>query len=507
MDAVILTDNSFNNTGISIHRGSGAHRIATVLRRNNYKVEVVDYCLRWTLEEYQQLFQKLINDNTIFLGIGTNLFLDNDQFNTVITWFKNQYPTVKIVVGGNQVLSRNIPCVDFYIDGYAEDAVLALVKHIKYNEPLMTRYFHKKKYINANVDFGKVDTSDLSIEYTDSDFLTKNETLGLETGRGCIFKCKFCTYPLLGKRKIDYLRDPRTISAELLRNYTKWGITNYYINEDTFNDSVEKLELIHKEIVKLPFKIQFTAYARLDLLYAKPESVKLLLEMGLTGIHFGIETFDQTAGKIIGKGLTGNKLKEIILWWKSQAPDVFTVCSMINGLPEDNSCYEEINEWFSTVNVHWYWQPLYITKPSATIHTSEFTRNYQQYNLELMSDREIKQELNNLAKLEVQYKLGQHPHSYKNYLSENFRSKVAAWYNTKTGTNYFKEAQRSIVLNSTTKNNKLNAWELFNYISLGYSLDEIKQWKSLPSEEILFQRNQQLIDDYKVKKLCYNYHI
>lgn len=513
---VILTDNTYNNLDITCHRGSGAHKIASHLRQHGYNIEVVDYCLSWTQPELEQLMSELVTDDTLFLGIGSNLFLDRSTFDDNIRWFKNRYPSVSVILGGNQTLTRSIPCVDYYVEGYAENAMLHLLDYLRgkinHNE-IRWSTASDKNLIDATSDYGPVDTTDLTIKYLPSDFLRPEQTLGLETARGCIFKCKFCTYPLIGKNKLDYIRDPDTIVRELQDNYDQWGITNYLINEDTFNDSIEKLELLERAITSLPFKINFTAYARLDLILAKPQSVELLRNMGLQGIHFGVETFNKDAGRLIGKGLSGQRLKDGLVWWKEQMPDVATVCSMIVGIPGDTSDYHAENTWFATSGVDfWYWQPLYITKEDQTIHTSEFSRDYDKYGLEIMSAAEVSAEVRNLWRLQYQYKNKSHPFTYRPFIDENFRSKVGYWKDTTARQNYFTALKTSCELNQTAVDRRVSAWTMFDYVSLGYSINEIRTWgyghskyAPAPPMDEMKQRADERINEYKFKKLTYDY--
>jgi len=507
---VILTDNTFNNLDITCHRGAGAHKIATHLRQHGYNIEVVDYCLSWTDLELDQLLSKLITSDTLFLGIGSNLFLDRSKFDDTVRRIKASYPNLPIILGGNQTLTRSIPCVDYYIEGYAENAILHLLDYIrgKIQRTAIRWSPAADNLIDAISDYGPVDTNDLSINYLPSDFLRPEQTLGLETARGCIFKCKFCTYPLIGKSKLDYIRSPATIVRELQENYDKWGITNYLINEDTFNDSIEKLETLERAITSLPFKINFTAYGRLDLIQAKPHSAELLRNMGLQGIHFGIETFNKDAGRIVGKGFSGQRVKDAILWWKEQMPTVTTNCSMIVGLPGDTSDYHAENQWFADSGVeYWYWQPLYVTKQEQSLHTSEFSKEYTKYGLDLMTDAEVAAEVRKLWKLEYMYKKQQHPYTYRPFIDENFRSKVGYWKDTVSGQNYFTALKTSCELNQSVTNQKISAWTQFDYVSLGYDLSNVKTWgnNSAPPLLEMKTRADERINEYKLSKLTYDY--
>ena len=60
--------------------------------------------------------------------------------------------------------------------------------------------------------------------------------LPLEVARGCIFKCNFCSFPLNGKGKGEAIRDFSYIRDELIENYELYGIEDYWLTDDTFND-------------------------------------------------------------------------------------------------------------------------------------------------------------------------------------------------------------------------------------------------------------------------------
>lgn len=506
---VILTDNTYNNNNRTVNRASGAHRIAHHLRQHGYNIEIIDYCLRWNQAEIFKILDILITSGTLFLGIGSNLFLDRDEFNDTIIQIKQRYPSISIVLGGTNLLARNIPCIDYYVEGYAENSMLELLAVLSGNKPESALKFSDfatdRKFIDSNKDYPVHQTSDLSIRYLDSDFITPDQTLGIETARGCIFKCSFCTYPLIGKKQVDYVRDVDNIVNEIQTNYDQWGTTRYVINEDTFNDSIEKLELLEKGISKLPFRLEFVTYARLDLILAKKRSAELLRSMGLKGVHFGIDTFNSQAGKIIGKGVTGTKLKEGLLWWTETMPEVSTFCSIIVGLPEDNDDLFEHNKWFMNTNVQsWTWVPLYITDLNKTIHSSEFSKNYKNYGLDYMSDSEIRQYLNKEEDSNFYSK------NYQTYANKSLRQKMIFWKNLKTGMNYFTAVDLAQKLNDQATSRRVPPWLAFDWTSLGYSLDEMRNWgwhdviPHVPESEI-DQKVEHHISSYKTSKINFNY--
>jgi radical SAM superfamily enzyme YgiQ (UPF0313 family) len=171
----------------------------------------------------------------------------------------------------------------------------------------------------------------------------------MEIARGCIFTCAFCSYPLNGRKKMDYLKNPKILREQFIENYERFGTTDYFFLDDTFNDSIEKLEILHKEVFqKLPFKIKFGAYMRIDLINAHRESVKMLKEMGVASAMFGIESLNYEANKSVGKGITLDKVLEIgNILLEEWGDDVLVESQYIIGLPNDGE--KEIKEWLDVV--------------------------------------------------------------------------------------------------------------------------------------------------------------
>jgi len=296
---IIITENAFMESDVGVVRGTGAHRIATHLREHGYCIEVVDFCLRWPTEQLLTLCERLIGSDTIFLGVGSNLFTIDSRLSDFLSQFRQRWPRVKLILGGNNLLSQDVANFDYLVEGYAEQAMPALLNWLQGRTdqaPVFSDISPDVPLIDAVKHYGQYSTTDLSIKYLDSDFVSANESLSIETSRGCVFKCAFCTYPLIGKKKFDYMRDPATIVAELEENHSRWGTKLYIISEDTFNDRIEKLEILADAIDGLSFQPQFVTYARADLVFAQPRSMDLFKRIGVRGVHFGIETFTRSAG-------------------------------------------------------------------------------------------------------------------------------------------------------------------------------------------------------------------
>ena len=150
-------------------------------------------------------------------------------------------------------------------------------------------------------------------------------------------------------------------------------------SDDTYNDSSEKVEQLLKMYKTLPFELEFSAYARFDLMLSKPETIPMLMESGMRSVFFGIETFNHDSGKAIGKGMDPEKIKQGLVDLKKQYPELLISTGFIAGLPYDTeeSLKETVN-WLENSPVDSYsFQVLSLGK------NSEFGMNKEKYGYKL----------------------------------------------------------------------------------------------------------------------------
>lgn len=312
----------------------------------------------FTLAEIETICHKFISSDTLIVGFNTTFWQKNrtvilDRVKTIIACTRDLNSHTKIVFGGpnglDLTISNNLD-VDAVMLGYGEHNFVNYLTSLTSNKtvPFTSRTYNKTKIYEFVENSNVFNFCNSQIIYDQNDHLNYGEPVVIEVGRGCIFKCKFCGYPLTGKKKLDHIKDSDVLQEELIANYNNFGIDKYVISDDTFNDSGEKIKLLHSIFTKLPFRLYFSSYLRLDLLNAHREQIDLLMEMGLTGANFGVETFHERAAKTIGKGIV-NKVAKNLLYdlktkhWKN---DVKVQIGLIVGLPyETLESYRETENW------------------------------------------------------------------------------------------------------------------------------------------------------------------
>jgi len=426
-NVILFTDAPYPHHKI---RGYGVHRIASQIRANGYSCLVVDFSSALTFERYKEIIDNSVGPETLMIGFSTTWLpyrwpekpgeftnqipghhigeqhelsnLKEEQYdwrknNLVVKFGKNevdewlQYPKtinpkLKIVLGGAKAdFYMDLKNIDHVIFGIAETMTIDLLDRLsRKNLRIFSKFIdHDRKAHAPTWDFRESKT-----QYTDYDFIQPQETLNLEVGRGCRFKCAFCNFPLIGQKNVnDYLKYPTIIRDELLENYERWGTTKYFIVDDTFNDSTEKLEMLCKVMSDLPFKIKFWCYTRVDLLAAKPEQIELMKELGVAETFFGLETFNDKSSKTIGKGMPSSRRKDTLYKAKEiWGNRVWLEGGFMIGLPyETRQSWRETVDWLKTpdcpLDISTVY-PLNIVKKTDRnkwFPTSWFDENYEEF--------------------------------------------------------------------------------------------------------------------------------
>ena len=383
MDVILFTDCSayLPNGNLSLPmRMAGPFRLATELRLKNISCQIIDFLWSFTIDELDVVCKKFITPNTKIVGFSSTfwwhaLFINDTKERTIISYIidyvRTRYPNCKIVCGGANS--------GFLSDSFTFDQVFK-----GYGDSDFAKY--AQRLVSSATPINDSDTFDFRtsfIRYSDNDLINKNDTLTIEVSRGCIFKCKFCAYPLNGKKKLDYIKDMTVLRDEMIENYQNYNITNYIFNDDTFNDSTYKLTMLYDMFKTLPFKVRFSCYLRLDLLNRFPEQIQLLYDMGLRGAFFGVESFNDLSAKTIGKGISGKRAKELLAQlkidhWKNE---VLITAAFIIGLPyETLANVNDTMSWIRTSPVDSIGVgALSIVNDKRRTWLSEFELNHEKY--------------------------------------------------------------------------------------------------------------------------------
>lgn len=327
---------------------AGTYKIATEVRDHGYTCQVIDLFSYYSLDKLELIIRKFCTNETILVGFSCSIMekringkvlnfgRPDSEFIEVIKLMKSINPKLKVCVGGARVTIKSFwKGVDYIVLNKGDSAIIALLDHLVNETNLKTIKNIPVPVIDGNDYFYPQEHFAKSqIKYIKEDIIFHGEVLPVEISRGCIFKCAFCHFDLIGKKIGDWQKEEDILRDELLRNYELFGSTHFMFTDELINESLPKMRSIHKVLTSLPFQASYTSFARVDLIWRFPEMRELLLESGAISLAFGIETLHEEAGKKIGKALGAQRIKETLSYcndlWKGK---IITSSNFIVGLP------------------------------------------------------------------------------------------------------------------------------------------------------------------------------
>lgn len=371
-----------------VFRPLGPHQLATWLRNHGYTVKVVDFCNYMTVDQLTQITEKYIENSTVAIGVSTTFWPTGTrvlsvnapkQVYDVPPWvdrarnqLENKHTNIKWCLGGARTFYyQSMPQWQCF-SGDAEDSVL------KWLDEITGKKIFRQPF----------DIKEAASHFVDDDHIQPQEVIPVELGRGCMFKCKFCSFDKLGKKPGTYLKNYHRVYQEILEHHEKWGTTRFVYVDDTVNESEEKIQALADIALSVPFKLEWVGFIRADLIWSKPNTAQLLKDSGLRSASIGIESFERKSSQLIGKGWSGKHARDWLLEKRAEwGDDVNWYLSLIVGIP--GQTFNQLNEdcdWLIKNDMHsWSFLPLYIMSDHTQIEgswMSEFTRNYSQYGFE-----------------------------------------------------------------------------------------------------------------------------
>lgn len=365
-------------------RTGGSHKIAWELKKYNVDTEVLDFVDLMQPRDFLKILESRKHNRYLFIGF-TFMFWDYQKTNKLIKILKKYFPNTKFVMGGTADFIKDLG-MDYYINSFAEKSIPHLIDDILGKKEIKHQKRFNGKWINALHDYPAWHENNYYFEYLPNSFMQPFELATIEMQRGCRFKCKYCSFPLIGLKENNITTEQK-LYDHIMSIRDKTGITNFILAEDTFNDRTDKVVSLANVVAKLDFNPMFAAFIRIDLYHRFPEMMKAAAAAGIVGHAMGIETFNHNSGKFIGKGLHPDIVKETLLntekYFETHGlhNDFYGYTTNIAGLPYDTKDeILEMNQWYwdNWYPNGWRWFALRITKSGAD-HMSAFGENLEKY--------------------------------------------------------------------------------------------------------------------------------
>jgi len=308
----------------------GLAYIAAVLEKENYNVSILDVpALNLTKQEtYEEL--KKIKPNIVGITCMSS---------TIRGTLEAAYLAKKIgavtVIGGSHIAScpeeiLSYDFVDYGLIGEGEETFPQLVKAIekKYSLKKIPGLVYKEKNkIKINPGFGFVKDLDslplpayhlLPIKKYNL-VIALHPMITMVSSRGCPGRCGFC-FKKPGDHNLRF-RSPEKIVDEMEFLVKKYKIKEIVIADDNLTTSKQNIKKICQEILRRKLKFRWEAPTRID--FVDLEILKLMKKAGCKRLRYGVESGDENILKLIRKGFTLDKIRQVFKWTKQAGIETF----------------------------------------------------------------------------------------------------------------------------------------------------------------------------------------
>ena len=154
----------------------------------------------------------------------------------------------------------------------------------------------------------------------------------VQQSRGCTLKCDYCPY--IVQQNAVRFRSPESVVAEMREGASRYGFRSFKFRDPLFGLDRRRVSRLAELIGGLPKKIQFSIESRIDLL--KPDVLRLLREVGLTSVTFGVETANESLLREHHRApISDDRQREFIE--ACRALGIRTVAGFMIGFPEDTA--------------------------------------------------------------------------------------------------------------------------------------------------------------------------
>lgn len=273
----------------------------------------------------KKLFSELINDEWDLIGI-TSHYNNFSEALAIAEEIKRVFKTTPILLGGvhatvchKQILD-NYNYIDAVIRGEGEEPLLQIVQNIVAGKNF-SKGVGSCTYRDASgeivvspevdlldlLDYPEVDYSLINI----GDYISHKEfakRVWVESGRGCKFKCRFCSSPIRWRHKARYFSIHKVVSE--LRHLRSNGISAIFFTHDQFLADKAVASQLCANLKEFRGALDWTCYARVDSL--SDSTIQMLGDASCGSVFIGFESIVPELQTEVAKKFTQNAALNVI---------------------------------------------------------------------------------------------------------------------------------------------------------------------------------------------------
>lgn len=317
----------------------GLAYIAAVLEKRGYTVSIIDMQAKQVTRE--DLARILLDEKPQLIGLTTMVASYMNALR-ISRFIKEFLPAVKIVVGGPQASflpeeTLREPAVDAVCLFEGEETVREIADRVVHGsgkdwgdiQGIAFRRHDEVVVTERRAFYEDLD----SLPYPARHLLDLRENYlmgSIIAGRGCPYKCIFCTATAISGARCR-LRSLDNIIGELSHLNVDYGISRLHFLDDTLSVSHSILKGLCEYFQSGHVPWQWSCEARANTL--NHNLLKLMAAAGCKSIQYGVESGNQEVLNQVAKGIDLRHVDEIVRMTAQEG--ISPSCTFIVGFPFD----------------------------------------------------------------------------------------------------------------------------------------------------------------------------
>lgn len=240
-----------------------------------------------------------------FAGVK-QLYRYYSHINTILSYpqlVRKEFPRAQMMIGGGAFtafadqLIEKLPEGTIGILGEGEDAILKVIegRSIEDERYIVKEGNHIRKGRQASPAL--LESWPVDLPYLTSIFPQYqeygDESIGVQSKRGCPYDCAFCLYPYIEGKRVRY-RPPETVVKDISQHYHQWGTRRFWFTDAQFitgKEAYPQCTEILERIVAEKLDIEWSGYIRTSLITS--ELAKLMVRSGVGDLEVAITSGSQ----------------------------------------------------------------------------------------------------------------------------------------------------------------------------------------------------------------------
>jgi len=320
---------------------------------DDIRVGMVDLVLvKKKFRKYVRYFVKKFQPDIVGLSCMTFQYQTAMKIAEII---KEMDESIKITIGGYHptlmyqeiIKSRDSKLIDYIVRGEGEATFRELTHAIQGKLDIkkvkgLTYKTKNKKFIN-NKNRELLKPEQIKLPNRRDRLLINHKMLlkkvdSIETSRGCVFNCKFCSILHMYGRSFREFSTERV--CDDIANAKREGTKMIMLTDDNFTLYPKRVIKLCEEIIKAGHDdIYYYTQAGVKGIASSPEMVRKMAKAGFDGVFLGIENVSERNLEYYNKGKIKNEAKKAVKYLHEN--DMIIAGGFVLGSPED----KEVDFW------------------------------------------------------------------------------------------------------------------------------------------------------------------